>query len=246
MEASVMKKILPVLLVLTLMLTMASCGSALPAAAANAAPAASAQGAGLITIPRAADGDFKTPEDTLHYFTDCLKKNDFLAASKAFAIYEIPAHIDYAAYSDWLKITYMPSGQFPAQYKDINSAVLFGQAANCYKSAVLCLCGLDPSDMQVQNTADDTTNFIAAVSPDKLSATAMISEDMESTLSADMKDKHRQNMAVQAKAFGADECRTYVVTLSLGGNKADCDTLILLRYGSNWYISSGMFALPSQ
>ena len=236
-----MKKVLPVLLVLVIALSMASCISFSPqpaVAATTATPAATSTPAAAdqITLPRAADGEFKTPEDTLNYFVDGIKNNDFLTATKAFAIYEVPEHLDYKAFADWEKTTYMLSGMMPESYQGLNFAAMLGRAETCYKSAVLCLSGIDPTQIIVQNTAGDTANFIASTSPDKLSGTTMVAQDMASTLSADAKDKYTANMAAMAKAFGARRLpHLRRGRLRLDGNKADCDTFMLLKYGGNWY-----------
>jgi hypothetical protein len=197
----------------------------------------------LITLPQASAGEFKTPEDALKCFVDGIQKNDFLASTKAFAIYEVPEHMDYKAYADWLQVTYMTSGPLPEQYKGLNTAMMLDRAENCYKSAVLCLCGIDPSQMIVQKSADDTANFISAVSPDKLTGTALAAQNMADTLSADLKNKHLENIAKEAKVYGADECRAYVVELAANGLKADCDTFLMLKYGDNWYCLGGAFEL---
>lgn len=249
-----MKKILVLLPLTIIVLTLASCsfGQSLPAFSpipvkaplpASVSPANTTQASGEITLPRAADGQFKTPEDAIRYFVDCLKKNDFLAATEVFGIYEIPGKLDYAAYSDRLKITYIPSGYLPPDYEELNRGVVIGQAATCYKSAMMSLCGFDWSQVQVQSSPDDTAKFVSAVSPAKFSTLGVIMADMETTLSDDMKATHRTNMAAQAKVYGANAAKAYTVTLELNGKKATCDPLILVQYGANWYISGGTFTL---
>lgn len=194
-------------------------------------------------IPKAPEGEFKSPDDALAAFADALKNNDFMAASEAFAVYEIPGHFDYQAWSDRLKVVYTSQSLLPGQNTPLNVAIMWNTAATCYRSALFGLSGLDWQTAQVQKSGDDTAHFIDALSPDKLKGLTMKAADMESTLSADMKTAHEKNMAEEAKVYGADACKVYVVELDLGGNRACCNTMMLVEYGGCWKIAGGLFSL---
>jgi hypothetical protein len=236
-----MKRAQAILILTLCVIVLTSCT---PAAIQIPAPSKGPKDTEGIMLPQTRAGELKTPEAAVACFVNGLKKNDFLGSLKAFAIYEIPDRLDYNAYSDRLKVVYMNAGYLPVQYKELNRASVLGFAANCYKSAVMSLCGLDWSKLQVQESPDDTAKFIEDVSPDKLAGTTLKMVDMESTLSNDMKPKHRENMEIDAKIYGADACRIYFVTLEANGNKAECGSMMLLQYGGNWKIASGYFTLP--
>lgn len=244
-----MKKvlILPVLIFFSLIL--ASCASLAhpafsPIPAARIVPAASTASPPSVPVDSsvdqqvigefalvASDGDFRTPGDAIRYFADCLKRNDFLDAARSF-----PVHVfQGAAYSDRPRIVYMTTGYLPSEYQELNLA----QAALVYKSALLSVCGYDPT-AQTPTSPADTVAFLEAISPSRLSAMTVSMVDMVSTLSEDMASKYRVNLAAQAKAYGADECRIYQVVLALDERKAAA-ALTMLRYGYNWYIASGTF-----
>lgn len=241
-----MRKYLAAIFLLIFIFAVASCDTSAKGPAASTATPASAYSAGLLTIPRAAEGEFASPESAIQCFVDNLKKNDFIASTKAFAIYALPEHFNFKAYSEWLKINYIPTGLLPEAYAGLNEATVLSRAESCFKSALICLCGMDPTIQQPQKTAKDTADFVNAVSPAKLAGVTLAAADVEETLTSAMKGKHRDKMAAQAKAYGADECRAYVVDLTANGNKAECGAFIMLRYGDNWYCLGGIFSIPSK
>lgn len=196
-------------------------------------------------LPGASDGQFNTPEAAIKYFMDCLKRNDFTGATTAFAIQEIPDHLDYDAWADRLKIVYTSQSFLPRQYRDLNRAMLVGQAAACYRSALLGVFGMDWQSVQVKADDSGTAAFIEGINPDKLAGLNYGAIEESALMDGDLQKKYTQNMAAQAKVYGADECRAYRVLAGLKGSfNVCCEPMLVLNYGGNWKIASGLFELP--
>jgi hypothetical protein len=190
---------------------------------------------------RASEGMLKSPEETIKYFVECLMKNDFNSASQVFGIYEIPENIDFKKYSDYSRILAGPSSLLPSEYTDVNKAILLGYAATSYKSAIMSLCGLKWSMSFLVDNQDSIDNFIVNISPNKFNSIKYNMIDMESIVAEDRKASLMKELTNKSKAYNADSCKEYEITLLSNSKKAVSDLAVFLKYKDNWYILSMLF-----
>jgi len=218
-----------------------------PNAATPITPAATAMPdtASGLSIPVANADEFPTPEAAITYFVDTVKGNHFYESLKAFAITEHVTKSNYEARAKYLRIYFDPNGLLPQGYTGLNTALALNYASRTYESAVLALLGVDESQMRPlsdQKGDAELATFLDQVDPGKLKDTQIVSIDnVNASMTVADKDRLAATSAKTAELFGAEQSVTYKVVLKRGSQTARCESLIVLKYGKNWKIFSGLF-----
>ncbi len=197
----------------------------------SAAPLYQPQGMGGWTF-LSVDGGFKTSGDAIRYFTDCLKRNDFPDAVKAFPVRVLAGKYAYLVSSERPRVAYMAGARSPLPHTGLDAVKVLGQAAAVYRSALL---GLEQEALPA-----GAAHSVKA--PGLLPDLSVSVADAGAALPDAMMAKYRGDMAALAGQYGADAAGACSVTLRAHGNEAVCDALTLVRYGDGWYIVSGVFA----
>lgn len=184
---------------------------------------------------------FSTPAEVLNYFVGGVKTCDMQKMSEAFAIEKSARGFNFTTYSSRLKTiiptTFLMPNEY-SQYTYFNRVQQLNQCIVMYKQIVYGVNGID-WNKTIYNIDDAyIKDYVKKLNPGSLNS-IRVSKFTEFSMAKD--EKHLENMKKIASAYGADEARVYGVELECSGKKVSCDLLQVLRYGSSWYIISGIF-----
>jgi hypothetical protein len=200
-------------------------------------------------IPTVAKNEFITPENTINYWIERVRSNDFAGSLKAFAINQMTSGFNYNEYAKFFRILMADNQLLPEEYSDINRTQFIENALNAYRSLILSslLSNEYVKSYNLQTTPENITNFRSKISASKLKVLKIVKmQDIKNELSGDALLDYMNNNKIFCRIYGCDDATIFTIFVDLEGAISKCSQMRLLKYNGNWLIASAGFLYQSK
>jgi len=177
-----------------------------------------------------------TPELAIRLYVENLAANNFAGASRAFAVHENAARVDFIRLVSWVRVFSAGVQNAPAEYPmfvELNELRAKAELAQATKFFVYSLLtDRDPEATQVVESEAELQAFVQAVNPARLAKLRVLRIDEPRKSLA---PEAQQVLKKQAALYGADEMTERVALYELA-DQLFWSGFQLCRYDKTWKI----------